>query len=71
MAEKRKINLDKMSFEDSLAKLEEIVERLGGQKVALEEMVSLYEEGMLLKEHCNQKILDAKMKVDVILKKEE
>jgi exodeoxyribonuclease VII small subunit len=71
MAEKKKINLDKMNFEESLMKLEEIVEKLGDGKVDLEEMVSLYQEGVMLKEHCNKKLLDAKMKVEVILKKEE
>lgn len=68
---KKKINLDKISFEDALTKLEEIVEKLSSQNVALEEMVNLYQEGILLKEYCSKKLLDAKMKVDVILKKED
>ena len=68
---KKKNNLDKISFEEALIKLEEIVEKLGSQNVALEEMVNLYQEGVSLKEHCSKKLLDAKMKVDVILKKED
>jgi len=67
---KKKVNLDKMNFEDAFTKLEEIVEKLGSQNVALEEMVNLYQEGILLKEYCSKKLLDAKMKVDVILKKD-
>ncbi len=68
---KKKNNLDKINFEDAMAKLEEIVEKLGNQNVALEEMVNLYQEGILLKEYCSKKLLDAKMKVDIILKKDD
>ena len=68
---KSKINLDKIDFETALARLEEIVEKLGSQKVGLEEMIGRYEEGVTLQEHCSRKLNDAKMKVAVILKKEQ
>ena len=69
MKEKKgKINLDKINFETALSRLEEIVEKLGNQKVSLEEMIDLYEEGIVLKNHCSKKLTDAKMKVEVILK---
>ncbi len=68
---KSKINLDKIDFEEALARLEEIVEKLGNQKVGLKEMIDLYEEGVMLKNHCSKKLNDAKMKVEVILKKEQ
>lgn len=68
---KSKINLDKIDFETALARLEEIVEKLGSQKVVLDEMIGLYEEGVTLQEHCSRKLNDAKMKVAVILKKEQ
>jgi exodeoxyribonuclease VII small subunit len=72
MKEKKgKINLDKIDFETALAKLEEIVEKLGNGQVDLEEMIDLYEEGMILKDHCSKKLAAAKMKIDVILKKEK
>lgn len=67
---KSKINLDKINFETALARLEDIVEKLGNKQVDLEEMIDLYEEGVMLKEHCAKKLADAKMKIDVILKKE-
>jgi exodeoxyribonuclease VII small subunit len=66
--QKEKINLENTDFETALLKLETIVEKLGSEKVNLEEMVDLYQEGVLLKDHCSKKISDAKMKVDVILK---
>jgi exodeoxyribonuclease VII small subunit len=65
-----KNNIEKLDFETSLSKLEEIVEKLGNGKVNLEEMVDLYEQGISLKEHCSKKLTDAKMKVDVLIKKE-
>jgi len=65
-----KNNIEKLDFETALSKLEEIVEKLGNGKVNLEEMVDLYEQGILLKEHCSKKLTDAKMKVDVLIKKE-
>ena len=68
MEEKNKINLDKFDFESALAKLEKIVEKLSSEKVGLEEIVALYQEGILLKDFCNKKITDAKMKIEVILK---
>lgn len=66
MTKNKKTELDKLDYETALLKLEAIVEKLGNQKVSLEEMVELYNEGMLLKEHCSKKLSDARMKVDKI-----
>jgi exodeoxyribonuclease VII small subunit len=63
-------NIEKLDFETALAKLEEIVETLGSGKANLEEMVDLYQEGIALKDHCSKKLSDAKMKVEVLMKKE-
>lgn len=57
-------NIEKLDFETALKQLEEIVEKLGSGKVNLEEMTQLYEQGIALKEHCNKRLLDAKMKVE-------
>ena len=67
MTDNKNSELEKMGFEAALSKLEAIVEKLGSQKVDLEEMVKLY-EAQILKDHCNKKIADAKMKLDVVLK---
>lgn len=64
---KSKINIDKLDFEAALQELEVIVEKLGSGKVNLEEMVELYQKGVLLKEHCNKKLMDAKMKIEKII----
>lgn len=64
---KSKNNFEKLDFEIALKQLEEIVEKLGNGKTNLEEMVELYEQGTLLKDHCNKKLSDAKMKVEKLM----
>ena len=68
--QKSTINIEKLDFESALSKLEELVEKLGDGQVKLEEMVDLYEQGIALRDHCNKRLLDAKMKVEVLVKKE-
>ncbi|MBM5782968.1 MAG: exodeoxyribonuclease VII small subunit [Pelagibacterales bacterium] len=60
-----------MDFETALARLEEVVETLSSQKVDLNLMVDLYEEGNALREHCSKKLEEAKMKIDILAKKSE
>ena len=59
----------KMTFEESMARLDKIVEILSSQKNNLEEMIQLYEEATILKEHCDKRLSDAKMKIEHINKK--
>jgi exodeoxyribonuclease VII small subunit len=59
----------KLTFEEAMARLEEIVEILSSQKVNLDSMIELYEEGTALREHCAARLSDAKMKIEVISKK--
>ncbi len=66
----KKPNLTKMSFEEALARLEEIVEILSSQKVNLDSMIELYEEGSELRQHCAKKLDEAKMKIEIVSKKE-
>lgn len=61
----------KMSFEEALARLEEIVETLSSQKINLNSMIELHEEGALLKEFCTKRLEEAKMKIEVIAKKDQ
>jgi len=59
----------KMSFEEAILRLDKIVETLSSQKNNLEEMIQLYEEATILKEHCDKRLSDAKMKIENINKK--
>ena len=59
--------IDSMSFEDALKELEGIVKQLEQGQVKLDEAITAYERGALLKKHCEQKLAEAKMKVDKIV----
>jgi exodeoxyribonuclease VII small subunit len=56
-----------MSFEDALAELEQIVRRLEGGQVKLDEAIISYERGAQLKRHCERKLNEAQQRVDRIV----
>jgi exodeoxyribonuclease VII small subunit len=56
-----------MSFEDALAELEQIVRRLEGGQVKLDEAILSYERGAQLKQHCEKKLNEAQQRVDRIV----
>jgi exodeoxyribonuclease VII small subunit len=56
-----------MSFEDALAELEQIVRRLEGGQVRLDDAIQSYERGALLKRHCEKKLNEAQQRVDRIV----
>ncbi|MBM3589789.1 MAG: exodeoxyribonuclease VII small subunit [Alphaproteobacteria bacterium] len=59
--------ISKMSFEEAISRLEEVAQILSSQKINLEQMIELYEEGNSLKEHCNSRLNEAKMKIDKVI----
>ena len=62
-----KTDLDKLSFEDALKQLEDIVGRLESGRVELEESISIYERGAALKAHCEKKLKDAEARIEKIV----
>lgn len=56
-----------LSFEDALARLESIVQRLESGQAPLEESISLYEQGAALKAHCEARLKDAQLRVEKIV----
>ena len=46
--------IEKMSFEEALTALDEIVRRLETGKVKLDEAIEFYEKGQLLRKHCER-----------------
>ena len=56
-----------MNFEDALAELEQIVRRLEGGQVKLDEAIISYERGAQLKRHCERKLNEAQQRVDRIV----
>jgi exodeoxyribonuclease VII small subunit len=55
-----------MSFEDALAELKQIVERLEKGEGKLDEAIQAYERGAHLKRHCEQKLKEAEAKIEKI-----
>ncbi|MBX3477704.1 MAG: exodeoxyribonuclease VII small subunit [Brevundimonas sp.] len=56
-----------LSFEDALARLEAIVQRLESGQAPLEESIGLYEQGAALKAHCEARLKDAQLRVEKIV----
>lgn len=60
-------DIAKMSFEDALSELEDIVRELEEGKGALEDAIKAYDRGAALKNHCEAKLQEAQMRVDKIV----
>jgi exodeoxyribonuclease VII small subunit len=59
-------DIKSLSFEKALAALEDIVARLEGGKVDLEDSIKLYERGEALKKHCETKLAEAEARIEKI-----
>jgi exodeoxyribonuclease VII small subunit len=57
-------------FEDQLAKLEEIVDRLEDESVGLEEALGLFENGMDLARRCRARLEEVEQRVTQLLETE-
>lgn len=55
-----------MKFEEALAKLSEINERLSAEDVSLEDSVKLFKEGVELTKFCQKKLDEAKQEIEQI-----
>jgi exodeoxyribonuclease VII small subunit len=60
-------DIGKLSFEEALQELEQIVKRLEGGAGKLDDAIQSYERGTLLKRHCEAKLREAQARVDKIL----
>ncbi len=59
----------KMSFEDALRALEEVVRKLEGGDVPLDNSISLYERGEELRKHCQARLDSASARIEKIVQK--
>ena len=67
MAENKKITKDKpMELESAMRRLNEVVAKLSGDGVELEEALALYEEGVSLVRICNEQLENARRKINRI-----
>ena len=56
-----------MDFEKKLGRLEEIVGKMEKGDLALEDSLTLFEEGVKLSRECHQKLNDAEAKVKLLV----
>ena len=61
-------DVSKMSFEDALAELEQIVRGLEGGQQKLEDAITCYERGAALRKHCEAKLAEAEARVAAIVR---
>ncbi|OGW15336.1 MAG: exodeoxyribonuclease VII small subunit [Nitrospinae bacterium RIFCSPLOWO2_12_FULL_45_22] len=57
-------------FEEAMSRLEELVKRLEGGDLSLDESLEVFEEGIKLSRWCIKKLEEAERKVEVLLKTE-
>ncbi len=56
--------IEAMSFEEALAELERIVQRLERGQLDLESAIAAYERGTRLRRHCAEKLRQAQLRVE-------
>jgi len=59
---------DTPSFEQALAQLEQIVQKLEKGELPLEDSLKLYEDGIRLSRLCHAKLEEAEGRIEVLLK---
>ena len=59
-------NVSELSFEDALKRLEEIVRTLEKGEAPLDQSIDLYQEGDLLRRHCEARLKDAQARIEQI-----
>lgn len=59
--------IESLSFEEAMSELETVVHQLETGKVKLDEAVRAYERGVKLKNFCEEKLKNAKSKIDLLV----
>ncbi len=60
-------DISAMSFEEALRSLEDVVRRLEGGDVPLDESIALYERGEALRRHCQARLDAAQERIEKIV----
>ncbi len=61
--------IDEFSYEEAFEKLQKIVQLLEEGNVSLDESIKYYEQGIILKNHCERKLKNAEVKIKNVLDK--
>ena len=65
------MKIDKISFEESIKKLEEIVRELEDENISLEESMEKFELGIKLSSNCLKKLNEAEGKIEELTRSED
>lgn len=60
-------DLKELSFEQAMEELELVVRQLETGKIKLDDAVLAYEKGVKLKQICEEKLAQAKSKIDILV----
>ena len=60
------VNIENISFEEAMKRLDEITEELSREGVSLDRSLALYEEGVKLARVCNEKLEDTERKIKML-----
>jgi len=60
-------DISAMTFEEALKALEDVVRRLEGGEVPLDESIALYERGEALRRHCQARLDAAQERIEKIV----
>lgn len=59
--------IEEMSFEESMDKLEELIKRLEGGSLDLDESLKIYAEAVELRERCRKILNESERKVQILM----
>ncbi|MEV8468708.1 exodeoxyribonuclease VII small subunit [Fluviibacterium sp. DFM31] len=63
--------VEKLSFEEAMKALEDVVGKLEAGEVSLDDSIKLYERGAALKKHCEARLKAAEEKIAAIQQNED
>lgn len=66
MADKKAQDKKPIELEEGMKRLDEVVQKLSGEGISLEESLALYEEGVALVRECNARLESAERKISIL-----
>ncbi len=65
------MKIEKMSFEESITKLEEIIKELEDENISLEESMEKFDMGIKLSSNCLKRLNEAEGKIEELTRSED
>lgn len=63
--------MEKLTFEESVKELEQLVKELESNELTLDESIEKFEKGMKLSKHCSKLLETAEKKISILIEKED